>query len=73
MSRRRQRRWSLEVRDRRIYVIRDGRELTSFASTKMGPIKDVSIGKEQAKGSNQALLVSLRRIIVLSVPGCSLH
>lgn len=32
--------------------------MTSFTGSKMGPIKDISIGKEHAKGSKQALLVS---------------
>ncbi len=55
----RQRRWYLEPKDRRVYLIRDGQEATSFSALKMGPIKDISIGKEHAKGSKQALLVSM--------------
>lgn len=53
-----QRRWFFEVRDRRVYLIRDGEDITSFAGLKMGPVKDISIGKEHARGSEQALLVS---------------
>lgn len=54
----RQRRWHLDVRERKIYLVRDGEEATTFAGLKMGPVKDISIGKEHAKGSKQALLVS---------------
>ena len=57
----RQRRWFLEVRDRKIYLLRDGEELSSFSAMKMGPIMDVTTGKEHSKGAKHAdnsLLVS---------------
>lgn len=46
-STRQTRRWFLEVRERRVYITRDGEEMTSFAGCKMGAVKDISIGKEQ--------------------------
>jgi hypothetical protein len=56
----RQRRWWLQPKaDRKVYLIREGQEATSFASLKMGSIKDISIGKEHAKGSKQALILCL--------------
>ena len=57
----RQRRWFLEVRDRKIYLLRNGEELSSFSGMKMGAIMDVTIGKEHSKGpkdADNALLVS---------------
>ena len=59
-----QRRWYLEPKERRIYLIREDVEISSYAGTAMGAIKDISIGKEHAKGPNskQALLVSHFRI-----------
>ncbi len=56
------RRWFFEVRERQVLIIRDGEEITTFAGRKMGPIKDISVGKEHAKGSKQALLVSFNSI-----------
>ena len=54
----RQRHWFFEPKHRQIYLIRNGQEMTSFSGMKLEPIKDVSIGKEHSKGSNQAWLVS---------------
>lgn len=57
-SKSRQRRWFFETKDNRIFLHRDGREMTSFSGLSMGPIKDISIGRDFSKGSEQALLVS---------------
>lgn len=60
----RQRRWFLEVRDRKIYLLRNGEDLSSFSAMKMGAIMDVTTGKEHcSKGAKDvdninALLVS---------------
>ena len=60
-TRPRQRRWFLEVRERKVYLVREGEELSSFSGMKMGAIMDVSIGKEHSKGrqeADNALMVS---------------
>ena len=60
----RQRQWFFEVRDRKIYLLRNGDELSSFSAMKMGMIMDVTTGnKHCSKGAkldaaDNALLVS---------------
>lgn len=59
----RQRRWFFEVRDRKIYLIRNGEELSSFSGMKMGAIMDVTTAKEHSnskgpKEADNSLLVS---------------
>ncbi len=55
----RTRRWFFDVKDRSINLIRDGEEISSFASLKMGAVKAVVTAKEHAKGTrtDQAILV----------------
>ncbi len=50
--------WFLETRGKLVYLLRDGEELSSFAGIKLGPVRDITTGKEHAKGSEKALLVN---------------